>query len=135
MFSIKVSPRFGDMDVLGHINNTVLPMWFELGRNPFFKIFAPQKAFTDGTFMLIMAHIEFDFLAELHFGEEVEIRTWVKRIGTKSFTVYHEAWQADKRCVKGDAVIVHYDFTAKVTTPIPEEKKLLLAEHLLPPGC
>ncbi|MDR2181747.1 MAG: acyl-CoA thioesterase [Treponema sp.] len=134
MFSTIVTPRFGDMDVLGHINNTVLAAWFELARNPFFTIFAPKTYFTDGTFMLIMAHTDYDYLSELHFGEDVEIRSWVKRVGTKSFTVYHEAWQGGQRRAKGDAVIVHYDFNGKVTTPLPEEKKALLAEHLLPAG-
>jgi acyl-CoA thioester hydrolase len=115
------------MDVLGHINNTVLAVWFEQARNPFFKIFPPEKDFTDGTFPLIMAHTDYDFVGELFFGEEVEIRTYIGRIGTKSFTACHEAWQRGKLCVKGNAVIVHYDFTRKETTPIPEEKKKLLA--------
>jgi hypothetical protein len=29
-------------------------------------------------------------------------------------------------------VVVHYDFSKKITTPIPEDKKKLLAEHLKP---
>jgi len=61
----------------------------------------------------------------------VEIRTWISRIGTKSFTVYHEAWQQDRLCVKGSVVIVHYNFNIEQTTPIPEDKKKLLAEHFL----
>jgi acyl-CoA thioester hydrolase len=132
MFTTTATPRFGDMDVLGHINNTVLAVWFEQARNPFFAIFAPQVYFTDGTFHLIMAHTDYDFVNELLFGSAVEIRTYVKRIGTKSFTVTHEAWQKGKLCCKGDAVIVHYDFNKKETTPIPEDKKKLLAEHLRP---
>jgi acyl-CoA thioester hydrolase len=43
--------------------------------------------------------------------------------------VLQEAWQNGKLCCKGNAVIVHYDFNQKVTTPIPEDKKKLLAEH------
>jgi acyl-CoA thioester hydrolase len=118
------------MDVLGHINNTVLAAWFELGRNPFFEIFAPEVYFTDGTFHLIMAHTDFDFVGELLFGHDVEIRTYVDRIGAKSFTAGHEAWQRGRLCCRGSAVVVHYDFNRKETTPIPEDKKALLAEHL-----
>jgi acyl-CoA thioester hydrolase len=59
----------------------------------------------------------------------VEIKTWITRIGTKSFTAYHEAWQQGRLCVKGNAVLVHYDFNLEKTTPIPEDKKKLLAEH------
>ena len=129
MFTLKVIPRFGDMDVLGHINNTAPALWFELARNPFFKIFSPDLKITHETWPLIMAHTDYDFVDQLFFHHEVEIRSSVSRIGTKSFTVYHEAWQTGKLCVKGNAVIVYYDFIAKQSKPIPEDKKKLLAEH------
>jgi len=45
--------------------------------------------------------------------------------------VYHEAWQQGRLCVKGNAVLVHYDFNAEQATPLPEDKKKWLAEHLL----
>ncbi|MDR0599875.1 MAG: acyl-CoA thioesterase [Treponema sp.] len=130
MFSVTVTPRFGDTDALGHINNTALPGWFELARNPLFAMFPPERDFTDGTFSLIMAHTDFDFLGELVFGAEVEIRSWVSRIGTKSFTILHEAWQKGELRCRGHAVIVHYNFKTRETLPLPEDKKAALARHL-----
>ena len=132
MFVTTVQPRFGDMDVLGHINNTVPVIWFELARNPLYKIFDPELKLSKKSFPLIMAHTDYDYVAQLYFQYEVEIKTWITRIGTKSFTVYHEAWQKGRLCVKGNSVIVHYDFNIQKTTPLPEEKKKLLAEHLHP---
>ena len=131
MFTTKIQPRFGDIDVLGHINNTVLSYWFETARNPFYKIFIPDLFIVKETFPLILAHTDYDFVNEILFKYDVEIRTWVSRIGTKSFTVYQEAWQEGRRCVKGNSVIVHYDFNKKQSTPLPEDKKRLLEEHLL----
>jgi acyl-CoA thioester hydrolase len=132
MFSIIIHPRFGDADILGHINNTVLAQWFETARNPFFEIFVPDLKIEKETFSLIMAHTDYDFLHELFFQKEVDIRTWISRIGTKSFTVYHEAWQDGQLCAKGNAVVVHYDFVKRQSTPLPDEKKKLLEEHLRP---
>ncbi|MDR1287922.1 MAG: acyl-CoA thioesterase [Treponema sp.] len=129
MFSITVTPRFGDMDILGHINNTVPVAWFELARNPLFRIFDQEMKLSRESFPLIMAHTDYDYVAQLYFQYNVEIRTWISRIGTKSFTVYHEAWQEGRLCVKGSAVVVHYDFNTETTTPIPEDKKRLLSEH------
>ncbi|MDR0475984.1 MAG: acyl-CoA thioesterase, partial [Treponema sp.] len=123
--------RFGDMDILGHINNTVPAVWFELARNPLYEIFDPQMELKRETFPLIMAHTDYDYTGQLYFHYEVEIKTWVSRIGGKSFTMYHEAWQQGRLCVKGNAVIVHYDFNTETTTPIPEDKKKLLAKHLM----
>ena len=131
MFSVTIHPRFGDMDILGHINNIPPAQWFEIGRTPVMRIFDPQLKLTKETFPLIMAHSEYDFTAQMFF-KEVEIKTWIFRIGTKSFTIYHEAWQEDRLCVKGSAVVVHYDFGSGQSVPIPEDKKILLAEHLLP---
>ena len=136
MFTAVIQPRFGDADCLGHINNTALALWFETARNPLFKIFCPDLRIEKETFPLIMAHSDYDFVDELFFQYEVEIRTWISRIGTKSFTVYHEAWQKTPHrpavlCVKGKAVIVHYDFNKKQSTPLPEDKKRSLEEHLL----
>ena len=42
MFKIMVTPRFGDIDGLKHVNNTVLAVWFEKGRNPIFRMFTPD---------------------------------------------------------------------------------------------
>jgi acyl-CoA thioester hydrolase len=61
----------------------------------------------------------------------VEIKTWISRIGTKAFTAHHEAWQEGRLCVKGNAVMVHYDFNTEQTTVIPDGRRKQLEEHLL----
>jgi acyl-CoA thioester hydrolase len=132
MFSITISPRFGDADALGHINNTVPALWFETARNPLFRMFSPDLILSPKTWPLIMAHTDYDFVGELKFQYDVDIRSWITRIGTKSFTVYHEAWQQGRLCAKGSAVVVHYNFNTRQSTPIPEDKRRLLSEHLLP---
>ncbi|MDR0376461.1 MAG: acyl-CoA thioesterase [Spirochaetaceae bacterium] len=129
MFITTVTPRFGDVDGLGHINNVVLAGWFELARNPLFRIFEPNLNLSHETWPLIMAHTEYDFVDQLFFQHDVELRTWIGRIGVKSFTVCHEAWQEGRLCTTGAAVVVHFDFQKSKSTPLPEEKKKLLAEH------
>jgi acyl-CoA thioester hydrolase len=128
MFTTTIQPRFGDTDCLGHINNTALALWFEQARTPFFRIFSPDLRISLDTWPLIMAHTDYDFIAEMNLGE-VEIRTTVSRIGVKSFTARHEAWQQGRLCVKGHAVIVCFDFKTRASVPIPEEIKKFLTEH------
>ena len=119
------------MDALGHINNTVPVVWFELARNPLIKIFDPELELKRKTFSFIMAHSDYDYIDQLFYRYDVEIKTWITRIGTKSFTACHEAWQQGRLCVKGNAVMVHYNFNIEKSTPIPEGKKIILARHLL----
>jgi acyl-CoA thioester hydrolase len=134
MYSVTVSPRFGNIDGLGHINNIVLAEWFELGRNPLFRVFEPNLNLSYKTWPLIMAHTDYDFVGQMFFQYDVEIRTYIGRIGNKSFTVYHEAWQEGRLCAKGNAVVVHFDFAHEQTTPLPEDKKRLLEAHLYTPS-
>jgi len=77
MFITTVSPRFGDIDGLGHINNTVLPVWFEIGRNSIFRLFSPDLNLSPDVWHLILVRTEFDFLRQMYFRSDVEIRTFI----------------------------------------------------------
>jgi acyl-CoA thioester hydrolase len=134
MFTTTVTPRFGDIDGLGHVNNVVLAEWFELARNPLFRIFEPNLQLSHDVWPLILAHTDYDFVGEIFFQHDVDIRSSVSRIGTRSFTIRHEAWQEGRLCATGSAVLVHFDFVTRKSTPVPEEKKRLLAEHLAGSG-
>lgn len=128
MFTKTITPRFGDVDGLRHINNTMLPVWFELGREPFFRYFNPDMQLEGWN--LIMAHIDVDFLVPMVLGKDVEIRTAVAKIGRSSFTVRQEAWQDGVLSASGNAVIVHYDFPRAVPLPIPDSIRDQLKEHM-----
>jgi len=118
---------------LGHVNNVVPAGWFELARNEIIKMFYPATEIKREDFPLIMVHSEYDFMGQLYFNCDVEIQTWITKIGTTSFTVHHEARQQGRLCVKGNVVVVNYDFTTEKSVPIPEDKKQLLSEHLYNP--
>jgi acyl-CoA thioester hydrolase len=132
MFKTTVTPRFGDIDGLRHVNNTVLAVWFEQARNPIFRMFTPDLDLSYENWKLIMVRTDFDFLCQMYFEKDVELRTYVVKIGNTSFTLRHEAWQEGKIKVKGNAVVVHYDFVNETSVPIPDPIRAQLAEHMLP---
>lgn len=131
MFELTITPRFGDMDGLRHINNCMIPIWFENARSPIFRIFNPSMKVDFDHWNLIMARIEADFLKEMHWGEDVKIVTHVVRIGNSSFSVGQEAWQKGVLCAKGTAVHVHFDFGTRSAVPIPGPIRKQLEEHLV----
>ena len=126
MLTKTITPRFGDVDGLRHINNTCLPMWFELAREPFFRLFNPDMNLE--TWNLIMARIEVDFVAAMALGADIEIRSVVDKIGDSSFTVCQEAWQNSRLGARGLAVVVHYDFNNEKAMPIPDDIRARLQE-------
>ncbi|WP_370005674.1 acyl-CoA thioesterase [Methanothermobacter sp. KEPCO 2] len=131
MFKITVTPRFGDIDGLRHVNNTVLAVWFEKGRNPIFRMFTPDLDLSYEKWKLILVRTEFDFLAQMYYGSDVEIRSYITHIGNSSFTIGHEAWQDGELKAKGKAVLVHYDFIEQRKKPIPPDIRSQLEKHLV----
>ena len=128
MFSEVISPRFCETDALGHVNNTVLPVWFEKAREPLFKLFTPDMDIA--SWRLIIARIEVEFKAQLHYGKDVELRTCLEKIGNSSMVVHHEAWQSDVLCAQGSAVMIHFDYQNQQAIPIPDDIRHELSSHL-----
>lgn len=131
MFIETVTPRFGDADGLRHINNIALVEWFEVGRNPIFRMFTPDLDLSYEKWKLILVRTEFDYLGQMYYGKDVEIRNYITHIGNSSFTIGHEAWQDGELKAKGKAVLVHFDFINQKAVPIPESIRAQLKEHLV----
>jgi acyl-CoA thioester hydrolase len=130
MYLMEISPRFGDVDGLRHVNNTVIPGWFEQARNQIYRIFNPTFDFE--TWNLILARYEIDFLRPLVISRDVQIRTWISRIGRSSFEVSQEALQDKTVCTRGKTVLVHYDFSSSRSREIPARIRERLREHTAP---
>ena len=114
----EIRPRFCETDALGHINNTVLPVWFEDGRS------CLLQQLPRGAEQGVAAHLAIDFLAELRLRPEVIIRTGIHKVGLKSYEFYQEAWQREKICARAWVVIVRWDPRTRQTCPIPEDERM-----------
>lgn len=128
MLSTYINPRFSDTDALGHINNTVIPVWFLEARAPILAWFAPQGDLTRGA--IVVVRIEVDYLAETRFGVEVEIRTRVARIGISSFKLKQEVWQDGIVTARGLATLVSFNSETRKAKPLSETEKQQLSRHL-----
>lgn len=129
MLSMTIQPRFAETDALGHINNTVIPGWFEQARLPIFEVFVPSLETKDWN--LILAKIEVEFLKELFHQYEVEIKTGIEKLGTSSCLVYQEVWQQGELAAKGVATMVHFDYGTRRSAPIPNKIREALEAHLV----
>lgn len=132
MFTASFTPRFYETDAFGHINNTVVAGWFETSREPIFRIFTTGP--DPKAIGLILARIEIDFVAQLYYGQPVETRTWIERIGTSSFVVIHEAWQNGVCAARGKAVQVSFDSGAQKSQALSAAQRAALAPHLRAPA-
>jgi acyl-CoA thioester hydrolase len=127
MFSEEFNVRFYETDALAHVSNTVLVGWFEMGREPIFKLFNPELDLQN--WPLILASYKVDFLEQIYYGYKVQVRTYISRIGTSSFDVYQELWQQQKKCACGVTTMVNFDYQTKQAVAINEEIKVELLTH------
>jgi acyl-CoA thioester hydrolase len=96
---------------------------------PIFKIFTPDL--DPKQWKLIVAKVEVTFKGELFYGQEVEIKTAIERIGSSSFVILQQAWQHGACCAEGKTVMVRYNFANKSSQPLSEEEKQQLTAFLL----
>jgi acyl-CoA thioester hydrolase len=123
-FTLTIHPRFNETDGLGHINNTVIPVWFEAGREPIFEIFNPGLDLE--RWNLIVAGFTIDYTLPTNYGKPVEVKTWVSRVGNSSFEVAQQCWQERQKTAEAKTTLVHYDYAIDKSQPMGEEVKLAL---------
>lgn len=124
MFRSTFTPRFYETDAFGHINNTVVNGWFESARAPIFDIFLDGPNVAD--LRLILARTEVDFVAQIFYGHDVEVRSHIERIGNSSFVVAHEAYQNEQLVAQGKAVQVHFNINNNQSMPLTDSQRQLL---------
>ena len=132
MFTTTITPRFAETDALGHINNTVIPVWFESGRSDIFKIFNPTQDLTHWN--LIIAKIEVNYLSQTSYPTPVEIRTHISKVGNSSFTVFQEVFQgspSSKRVAWGECIMVKFDYQTQKSVALTEQEAVDLNHHLV----
>ena len=128
MFIQNIKTRFYETDALGHINNAVPLQWFEACREPIFKIFTPDL--DPKKWKLILAHNSIDYLAQVHYGQDIKVHTFFEKIGNSSMTITHHAYQAESLVLVGKVVMIHFDYEKNSSVPIPYEIRSELEKHL-----
>ena len=127
MFSETFKVRFCETDGLAHVSNTVLVQWFESAREPIFRLFNPTLELNN--WPLILASYKVDFLKQIFYGSDVEVKTYISRIGNSSFDVYQEVWQKGLHCATGLTTMVNYDYKQQKAQTIDENISAELLKH------
>lgn len=128
MFRTRIHPRFCDTDALGHVGNTVIPVWLLEGRESILRLFAPDLDFRKAS--LVVVRTEIDFLAEVRYGADVEVTSTVEKIGNSSVVVRQEVHQQETACCRARTVMVNFDPATRRSRAIPEGVRRQLEEHL-----
>ena len=119
-FVISLTPRWGDMDALGHVNNVKFFTYDESARLEYFQrlMQGDPKFWKD--YGLILARIEADFLAQLKLPAELEIGFRVAKIGRTSLQTEAAMFREGQVVAVTRGVVVWFDYTNSKALPVPE---------------
>ena len=122
--------RWGDMDAMGHVNNTVYFRYIETARIAWLEsVEALPDPAGEGP-VIVNAHCS--FLKQLAYPGEIEVTTWVGPPGRSSFEVTHEIrllgpdGRPGALHAEGGAKIVWVEFKAEKSRSLPERLRALL---------
>ncbi|WP_010901210.1 acyl-CoA thioesterase [Thermoplasma acidophilum] len=83
MDRVRIQIRYDDIDYLGHVNNARFLAYFEIGRLSYMKRFFNTRSAKD--ISMVIARAELDFERSVMFEDDIFVRTWISRVGNRSF--------------------------------------------------
>ncbi|MBM7691988.1 acyl-CoA thioester hydrolase [Peribacillus deserti] len=133
-FSHKVTVRFSETDMFGHLNNTVPFTYFEEARIEYLKAvgFMADWLNPERESIPVVADLQCDFLAQIYFGEELLIHVKVHTVGNSSVDIHYKGTRMDGTLVlTGRGAMVQISRHNGKAIPWTEQhKKKLLTEKV-----
>lgn len=119
--SVDLQIRFNDIDILGHLNNTVYLSFYDTGKAYFFEHIMDGKMDWQRVESVI-ANIDCAYVAPTYFGEEIEVWTRCMAIHEKSFRLQQMIVEKKTKQLKScaETVMVCFDPDSKTSKEVPE---------------
>ncbi|HEX8208126.1 MAG TPA: thioesterase family protein [Solirubrobacteraceae bacterium] len=116
----RVEVRWRDLDMLGHLNQSVYHEFLEEARAAFF-----QEARSGAWEAFVLARVELDYKSEVRRDHgHVEIAVRLERVGTSSVTVGHDVLLPDGTlAATGRSVLVGWDPHERRSRPFGDEER------------
>jgi acyl-CoA thioester hydrolase len=126
-FEMVIPIRWGDMDAMGHVNNTVYFRYLESLRIEWFRSIQclPDP---DGVGPVII-NAFCSFIRQLEYPGEVLARHYVGAMGRSTIDTYATLERTDRPgevYASGGATVVWTDFKAQKSVPLPDSIRALL---------
>ena len=122
-----VQLRFNDIDMLGHLNNSVYIQLMDLGKANYFHQFIKGRLDHD-KLAIVVANINCDFHAPAYLEEPLEVLTAVESMSEKSLRLEQRVVNSETGEVKCRAITTMVNInthTCRAVDITPEWRKLL----------
>lgn len=111
--------RFADIDMMGHVNNSVYLTYFEQARMKFMLDITPQpwSWIHQG---IVVARNEINYRKPVFLGDNLSVEVEAIELGTSSFTLLHTIFREDEICSDCKSVMVCFDYEMGTKIEMPE---------------
>ena len=121
----RIPIRWGDMDPMGHVNNTVYFRYMEQARISWFDALVPGAGAWQDT-GIVIANASCNFKRALSYPGTVEVRLTIDPPGGSSVGTFYELKMGDTLYADGAAVVVFINMQSQKPIRIPEGIRSLL---------
>lgn len=118
---VTMPMRWGDMDALGHVNNTLYFRYMEIARMDWVSLVAQGHSLQRSGPLVVNAFC--NFLRQLEFPGDLRVTMDVAQVGRSSFDTYHVLERCDQPGVvfaEGGSRVVWSDYAARRSAPLPD---------------
>jgi len=125
---LPIQVRFSDVDIMGHVSNTVYQNYYDSGKVDYFDEVMPDMDFVN--IGMVGASVKIDYLKPIFMKTRILVETRVAVLGHKSITMEHCLVDECTKEVLSTctAVLVCYSIKEMVSIPVPEHwRKNILA--------
>jgi acyl-CoA thioester hydrolase len=121
---VTVPIRWGDMDAMGHVNNTLYFRFMEIARLEWiFKMGVSADVHAENSEGPVIVNAFCNFLRQLQYPGDVRVKLMVGPPGTSSFDSYHTLERTDQPGLiyaEGGARAVWTNYAQKKSVPMPD---------------
>lgn len=118
--SVPLQIRFNDIDILGHVNNTVYFSFYDTGKAHFFNTIL-GGGINWREVESVIANIDNAYITPIYFGETIDVLTRCKAVHEKSFVlqqmIVERASGTIKSCCETVMVSIDPHTVKSVTVP------------------
>ena len=127
--TVRVQLRWRDMDMLGHLNQSVYHELLEEGRIAVIGNLMGQAGGERIEGGYVLAHVDLDYHAEVRKDHEVvDIVVRVARVGTSSIELHHDVRLPDGRlAASGKSILVAWDLAARTKRSLSDAERAALS--------
>lgn len=119
--SVDVQIRFNDIDILGHLNNTVYFSFYDTGKAYFYEHLMGGNM-NWRKVESVIANIDCCYIHPIFFGEDISVFTRCMHVGDKSFRLQQVLVEKRTGQIKSACETVMVSFDPKSQTAVPLAK-------------